>query len=176
LSYHVQVSRSFQRAALFNLTEADMIDRVVEPWSRGARVELGDREWDPADADLTVLEGPELAPPELALGQGWGNASRSARDVTAEVLGRARPVTVVAGAAGRAAVAGALEGLRVVEWDTVRERILASADPGVAYAVVVLDDEVDRFEAGLAVGALGARALLVERGVDRADLAARLRR
>jgi hypothetical protein len=175
LSYHVQVSRSFQRAALFNLSEADLIDRIVEPWSRGARVELGDREWDPVEADLVVLEGPELDAPELALGQGWGNASRTGRDVTAEVLNRSRPVSVVAGPAGRAAVAGALAGLRVVDWETVRERILASADPGVAYAVVVLDDEVDRFEAGLAVGALGARALLVQGDSDLDALPARLR-
>jgi hypothetical protein len=175
LSYHVQVSRSFQRAALFNLSEAELIGRIVEPWSRGARVELGDREWDPAEADLVVLEGPELDSPELALGQGWGNASRGGRDVTAELLNRSRSVAVVAGPTGHAAVAAPLAGLRVVDWETVRERILASADPGVAYAVVVLDDEIDRFEAGLAVGALGDRALLVRDDSDLAALAARLR-
>jgi hypothetical protein len=162
---------------MFNLSEAELLTRIVEPWSRGARVQIGDREWDPSASDLVVLEGEELAAPQLALGQGWGNASRSARDVTVEVLTRARPVAVLAGPSGRPAVERLLDelGLRAVGWQGVRERILASAEPGVAYVVVVMDGDVDRFDAGLAVGALRDRALLVEPGSDLDALAARLR-
>ena len=41
--------------------------------SRGGaagRLSLGDREWDPKDSTLRILEGPQLSPPELAYGQG----------------------------------------------------------------------------------------------------------
>ena len=50
---------------------------MVDPWRAGRKVELGDQEWDPADTVLTILEGPELSQPDLALGQGWNNAERS---------------------------------------------------------------------------------------------------
>ena len=38
-------------------------------------IEFGDREWEPRESKLTILEGPELEGPDLAFGQGWSNAA-----------------------------------------------------------------------------------------------------
>ena len=79
MSFHVEVRRSFHHARLFNLSEDQLRRRVLEPWSRGVTLEMGDREWSPDDSRLTVLEGRELETEELALGQGWNNASNVAK-------------------------------------------------------------------------------------------------
>src|SRR2546425_8084567 len=84
-SFHVQVRRSIHRAWLFNLGEAEL-RRIVEPWSRGEAVEVGDREWVPRESTITVLAGRALDPAELAHGQGWNSAERLAEDVTERVF------------------------------------------------------------------------------------------
>ena len=50
---------------------------------------LGDRGWKRNDAELRILEGPELSNEDLAFSNGWSNAQRSATDVTEAVLGGA---------------------------------------------------------------------------------------
>jgi hypothetical protein len=169
VSFHVEVSRSFHRARAFNLGELELRARVLEPWSRGAPVNLGEREWDPAESRLTVLEGPELDDPDLALGQGWSNATRIARDVTAELLERTRAeAAAVALLAQTPAARAAIEpplaelGVRAVEWRV-----------GVdAAAVLIVLEEAELtarqvFEIGRAVGAFGAEAILVQLGAGR---------
>jgi hypothetical protein len=141
--FHVEIRRSFHRAWAFNLGERELRQAVLEPWWRGQPLELGERTWDPADSRLRVLEGRELAPSELGVGQGWNNAERSATDVTAAVLERPAVAPSVGGAAAarpqsaevallaqtaaaQAAVVSAVEllGLRTVEWARVRPRLL----------------------------------------------------
>src|SRR4051794_4522343 len=114
MSYHVEVGRSsFHRARAFNLDDAQL-RALVEPWARGQTVELGEREWDPRENDLTVIEGPTLDPADLAHGQGWNRATKTGRDVTARVLGgtaaRAvrNAVAVVAADAGEATALASL--------------------------------------------------------------------
>jgi hypothetical protein len=123
MPFHVEIRRSYNHARVFNVGEEELRRTVLEPWSRGGVVELGDREWDPRDCGLVVLEGPALAASDLALGQGWHRAERSARDVTARVLAelRSEPATVAvlaATPAGRRLAAALLErlGLRPVDW------------------------------------------------------------
>jgi len=82
--YHLEVGRSFHRARLFNLDRTE-VDGVLGPWSRGKPVEIAEREWDPAESTLTILEGRELDPAELQMGQGWNSATRVSRDVSAEL-------------------------------------------------------------------------------------------
>src|SRR2546428_5310077 len=89
MAFHLEVSRSLNRARLFNLDEAGL-SRVLGPWAQGQPVEIGEREWDPAESELTVLDGPVLDAPDLAMGQGWSNAAKVSRDVSREVLERAR--------------------------------------------------------------------------------------
>jgi hypothetical protein len=161
-----------RRAQVFNLSEAELRRGVLEPWTRGTPVQLGDREWDPAESELKILEGPELDTQQLAFGQGWSNALRKSRDVTRELLAATPPsvVVMVDTPEARAAVTPLLErlGLRQEDWSVARTRVLDSAGPpGAQAAVIVLDGAPTPerwFEVGLAVGALGGRAILTALG------------
>jgi hypothetical protein len=183
--FHVEIRQSIRRAWAFNLSPERLSHIVVEPWRRGRPVALGDREWVPKDSTLRILEGPQLSPPDLAYGGGWQNAERSAQDVTAAVLREAETqatsVAVLAETpAGQGTVAPLVEQLDVqtVEWAALRARLLAAAtipsagpipqggDVLVAILVVERADPSPQwlFDAGLALGALGARAIVTQLG------------
>jgi hypothetical protein len=170
--FHVEIRRSLRRARVFNLDEAQLRWRVLEPWARGGPVELGDQEWDLRDSALTVLEGPILEPPDLAHGQGWHRALRSAREVTQDVLRARAPTAAVAvlaetPAARRLTTAALAQlGLDATDWAAVRARLLAGRPAGdhIAAALIVVDGHAPAaawlLDAGLAVGALGPRAIV----------------
>jgi hypothetical protein len=183
--FHIELHASGLRAAhAFNLSEGALRAQVLGPWSRGELITLGDRTWDPEKCRLTVLEGPELDPADLSYGQGWNNAGKRARDVTQSVLAQAQapePTPAAPPPPGGSAVAvlGASEalpgflaalGLRAVDWALVRAELLAlatvagaPAPPALeaAAAVVVLGDGgPPGLDVGLALGALGGRAVL----------------
>ena len=192
MAYHVEIRRSFHRAWAFNLDEQALARRILDRWRRGLVVELGDREWEPRDCRITVLEGPQLEFPDLAHGQGWQNAHRSGSDVTSRVLAGA--ATAPATAAGAVAVIatdadgasdaqGLLIGLDLspIDWLAVRGRLLAAARgqpgppaaaAGLAAALLVIGDEPPGaawlFDAGLAVATLGSGAILAVRGAGEA--------
>src|SRR2546428_14154110 len=149
MAFHLEVSRSLNRARLFNLDEAGL-SRVLGPWAQGQPVEIGEREWDPGESELTVLDGPVLEPPDLAMGQGWNNAAKVSRDVSREVLERARADAsqpyAVAVMADEHETHSAIEsvlhglGLRAIDWSAARAGILdpeASAYAAGAVAAVV---------------------------------------
>ncbi len=192
MPFHVEIRQSIRRAWAFNLSPERLSRIVVEPWRHGRPLALGDREWVPKDSTLRILEGPQLSPPELAHGGGWQNAERSAEDVTVAVLSRAQAQATSAAIlaetpTGRGTVAPLLEPLDVqtVEWAALRARLLAPATaPGTeptAYGgeIVVAILVVERadpspewlFDAGLAIGALGGRAIVTQLG-DEASSAA----
>lgn len=176
MPYHVEVRRPRRHARLFNLGEDELRRSVLDPWARGAPLAIGGREWERRESSLRILEGPELAASDLAFGQGWNAAERTARDVTAELLGgpAASSVAVLApdDDAGRP-VTALLEELAVpaAPWAPVRERLLAwLAAPAVpvaldvgAVAIVCGSATPDwwLFDAGLALGALGPRAVVL---------------
>jgi len=183
--YHVEIRRSLRRARAFNLSEKKLHDAVVEPWRRGLPVELGDQKWDPGESVLRILEGPELAQSQLALSRGWSNAERIATDVTTRVMREAASaallVAVIAATESGHEAATALlgeVGVRTVPWATLRARIVAAAtvvpsmpaDTADAVALLVLDGsapgEAWLFDAGLALGALGGRAIVAQLGDD----------
>jgi hypothetical protein len=166
---------------VFNLDEERLRRTIVDPWRHGEALELGDREWDPRESDLRIIEGAELAPEDLAFGRGWQNAERSGRDVAAEILERraieAANVTILAEtAAGERALSEMLEplGVGVVEWNVVRELILGRVDhgeaPEVVAAVLAFEHEAPEgawlFEAGLALAAFGRRAVVARLGAE----------
>jgi hypothetical protein len=98
MPFHVEIKRGVGRAWAFNLSEVELRRTVIEPWRRGAPARLGDRDWPPRGSTLRILEGPELAPPDLAHGQGPNSARRSAEDVTRRVLAEqaaAAPAAIV---------------------------------------------------------------------------------
>jgi hypothetical protein len=183
--FHVEIRRSLRRAWAFNLTEERLRATILEPWRRGQPVELGDHEWDPKDSAMRILEGPKLSPPDLAHGQGPNNAERSSADVTRDAVGRAvreaTSIVVLAETeAAQRAVSAPLEelGVRVADWPPVRARILAAATtvgarhPDAEIVAIVLVAEHSEpasawlFDAGLALGALAERAVLVQLGEE----------
>ncbi|HEX3693656.1 MAG TPA: hypothetical protein VHU13_09950 [Solirubrobacteraceae bacterium] len=88
--YHLELRQFPHNFCRFNLSKADLLSTVLDAWSRRLPLELGERRWDPDQASLTILEGPQLAAHELSMGRGWRNAQRQGRDVTATLLAGAR--------------------------------------------------------------------------------------
>jgi hypothetical protein len=168
--FHVEIRRSLHRARAFNLSEEKLRRTVIEPWRRGGPVELGDQTWDPDESTLRILEGPELSPPDLALGRGWNSAERSAADVTGRALREAAAeagvVAVLADTpAGHEAAMRLLNeiGAHTADWAEVRART-----PAEAVALLVVEQGVPTgawlFEAGFALGAFGRRVVVAQLG------------
>jgi hypothetical protein len=173
VAFHVEIRRSLRHARAFNLTE-QRLRAILDPWRAGRTVELGDQEWDPAESELRILEGPELSPPDLALGQGWNNAERSGTDVTARALAQATVVAVLADTAEAYEAATRFLGgmdVREADWDAVRARLLSGGNdvPGVVVLIVAAEATPSPgwlFDAGIAIGALGGRAIVTRLGDD----------
>jgi len=93
--YHVELRQFPHNFCRFNMSEEQLRADLLDRWLRGEPVEFGERRWDPRQAAIAVLEGPELSLPELAMGRGWRNARRRGRDVTATLLASppAQPAT-----------------------------------------------------------------------------------
>jgi hypothetical protein len=179
MPFHVEISSGFrQRARVFNLDETSMRTEVLDPWLRGRRIRLGEKDFEPKDSTLVVLEGPELADTDLSMGRGWSNAEKVSENVTRRLVDEATPsggpvVAVLADGSAAADVQRMLERLELntVPWAELRAQILgASAQaggPGYA-AVLAVEGTAPSaswlFDAGLARGALGSRAVLVQLG------------
>ena len=96
--FHVQIRQSVHVSREFNLTEEDLRRRILAPWTAGAIVRSGERQWAPERAKLTIYEGPELRPDEIGMGRGWGNVTKHGTEVTAQLLadsGRAQEATAL---------------------------------------------------------------------------------
>jgi hypothetical protein len=145
--FHVELSSSLNHVRVFNLSRAELLATVVEPWLANQRFELAESEWTPSDSSLTILEGRHLGNPELAFGQGWSNAQRSAENVTRHVLETAPPpqlpdAFVVETERPEAVVAEmvAEREVRPVAWAEAAERI-DRRDPSVAAVILVVRRE-----------------------------------
>jgi hypothetical protein len=172
VAFHVEIRRSLHRARAFNLSEEKLRRTIVEPWRSGGPVDLGDQQWNPDESALTILEGPELSPPDLAMGRGWNNAERSAANVTGAVLEDAAADALVVAvfaetAAGLDAAIRLLDriGVRAETWAAVRDR------PNRDVVVLLVAERAApagawMFEAGLALGALGRRAIVAQLGSE----------
>jgi len=104
--YHVELRQFPHNVCRFNLSEREL-RAIAERWAREQWVALGDRQWDPHQARLTILEGPEIGSDQLTMGRGWRAAQRSGSDVTAGVLADTRARLAGAPAAAGAPPAGA---------------------------------------------------------------------
>jgi hypothetical protein len=145
MSFHVEVSSGHNHARLFNVDEAELRSTVLEPWVAGLPFEFGEHDWDPRESRLTVLEGTEMEGPDLAFGQGWSNAQRSAEDVTRRMLEAAEASAPVQAAATIVAdsLDTALKAVRSgrlpqpIHWSTAVERI-NGRDPEVTAVILVV--------------------------------------
>ena len=109
--YHLELRKFPHVVCRFNQSEAQLRALVI-PWTRQEWIEEGERKWNVNEASLTILEGPKLSMPDLAMGKGWRNAQKRSEDVTARVLGAAQTLAEAQGQRGGAspgAVAGAGE-------------------------------------------------------------------
>jgi hypothetical protein len=88
--YHVELRQFPHNFCRFNLTERELRDTVLDGWARGDWIDFGERKWNPHQAKLTVLEGPELPVQQLSMGRGWRSAVRQGSDVTEQLLASAR--------------------------------------------------------------------------------------
>lgn len=105
---------------------------------------MGDREWEPRDSSLKILDGPQLVTQDLAFGQGWANAERASENVTREVLASAPPPVVpdtfvVETASPEAVTADLVAGHdgRAIHWGEARKK-LDGRDPEVAAVILVV--------------------------------------
>jgi hypothetical protein len=151
MPFHIEVSTGRQHARSFNLTDEELRRTVLDPWLAGRPVLLGDRKWTRDDAELKILEGPELSIQDLAFSQGWSNAMRSAGDVTATVVGGASeaqrasrgPATIVIHSDSAVqTLADIVSGQETesVPVEEIRERIDGRAPSGAAVIRVVQRD------------------------------------
>ncbi len=178
MAFHVEISSGFrQRARAFNLDEDALRSTILDPWMRGRRITLGDKDWEPKDCKLIILEGPELSDTDLSMGRGWSNAEKGSQNVTRRLVEASRPasapvVVVLAEGPAAADVAGMLERLELetAPWSELRGQILgAPSEDGPGYAAVLAIEGAEPsaswlFDAGLARGALGSRAVFVQIG------------
>jgi hypothetical protein len=178
MAFHVEISSGFrQRARAFNLGEEELRSTILDPWMRGRPISLGDKDWEPRECKLIVLEGPELADTDLSMGRGWSNAEKTAENVTRRLIdaasGPTKPVIAVLAESETAGaeVARMLERLELetAPWSELRARILSppAEGSGPGYAAVLATDSAEPgaswlFDAGLARGALGPRAVVAQ--------------
>jgi hypothetical protein len=141
--FHVEVSSPLHHARVFNIDEAEL-QQILRLWVAGQVFELGEQEWEPQESRLKILEGKVLEGPDLAFGQGWSNALRSADDVTRSMLEAEQvrapqaPVVAIEASSVDEALAKAAEAApQSLEWVEARKRI-DGRDPSVAAVIVVL--------------------------------------
>jgi hypothetical protein len=98
--FHLELRQFPNNFCRFNLSESELRSQVLDAWVRGDWIELGERKWNPQQAKLTVIEGPELPLDQLTMGRGWRNAQRGGREVTAQILAESTERQAKSGGAG----------------------------------------------------------------------------
>lgn len=144
MPFHVEVRSPPNHARVFNIGDAEL-QQVLKLWIAGQTFEFGEQEWEPRESKLTILEGPALEGPDLAYGQGWSNALRSAEEVTRRLIDAAEtetppaPVFVVEADSvdGAAAQMASGSAPTPIEWAEARKRI-DGRDPEIAAVILVV--------------------------------------
>jgi hypothetical protein len=106
--YHLELRQFPRRVHRFNL-DGPQLGALLLPWAEEKLVELGEQKWSPAEATMTVLEGPEIPLETVSLARGWRLVQKDSKDVTERVLEEAKSqVAAASSAAGaQAAASGA---------------------------------------------------------------------
>jgi hypothetical protein len=102
--YHVELRQFPHNFCRFNLTEQQLREAVLDAWAQGKWIEFGERKWNPHQAHLTVIEGPQLPLDQLSMGRGWRTAAREGQDVTERLLVAARAEIGASHEVGRKAI------------------------------------------------------------------------
>src|ERR1700735_2005039 len=99
--YHVELRQFPHNFCRFNLSEAELREAVLDAWARGEWIEFGERKWNPQQAKLIVVEGPQIPREQRSMGRGWRIVEREGKDVTEQLLAATRDAN--ASAVGSAA-------------------------------------------------------------------------
>lgn len=83
--FHIELRKFPHSAWRFNLSEGEL-RTILVPWTRDEWTEVGERNWNPHESKMTILEGPKLETQEIAMGRGWRNAQRRSEDITEKTL------------------------------------------------------------------------------------------
>jgi hypothetical protein len=144
VAFHVEISAGYHHARVFNLNQEDVMAKVIAPWVEDRIIEMGDREWEPRESSLTILEGPHMETVDLSFGQGWSNAERASENVTRGLLASAPPPSlpdafVVETESPESVTADVVAGHdgKAIHWNEARERI-AGRDPQIAAVILVV--------------------------------------
>ncbi len=99
--YHVELRQFPHNFCRFNLTETELREAILDAWARGEWIEFGERKWNPQQAKLIVVEGPQIPLEQLSMGRGWRIVEREGKDVTEQLIAAAHSAN--ASAAGSSA-------------------------------------------------------------------------
>lgn len=88
--YHLELRQFPHVVRRFNQSH-EQVTALAVPWVKEEWVQVDDRKWNMNQAELTILEGPQLSMPDLAMNRGWGAAQRKSKDITELVLSAFRP-------------------------------------------------------------------------------------
>jgi hypothetical protein len=94
--YHVELRQFPHNFCRFNLTETELGEAVLDAWARGEWIEFGERKWNPQQAKLIVVEGPQIPLEQLSMGRGWRIVEREGKDVTEQLIAAAHSADVSA--------------------------------------------------------------------------------
>ena len=94
--YHIELRQFPHNANRFNV-ERDALMAIAVAWIHDRPVDVAERRWNPREARITIIDGPELTGADLSMGKGWRTAQRRGRDVTSEVMREARAGSVSGG-------------------------------------------------------------------------------
>jgi hypothetical protein len=126
--YHVELRHFPHNSARFNLNQREL-GAIVEPWARGQVIEFGEQRWNPREAEIMILEGPQIPLHQLKVGRGWRVAERSGTDVTDAVIAAAREAFFAGGGGTQAHAVGAAAGDSPAAGGAPAAGGVASADP-----------------------------------------------
>lgn len=139
--FHIELNQAPHRLHRFNLDQRELQTSVLEPWVRGAHIEMGERVWDPSVASVVVLEGPEIPIGRLTMGRGWSVAQREGADVTAQAIAGVRQVLTDAAA------------------EAARQQVSASAAAPAAPSGIAAPAQIAPADAAVLSDALGLEIL-----------------
>jgi hypothetical protein len=86
--FHVEMRMGAEVVRQFNLSEQGLWTRYLAPLMADRDFVLEGHDFTPRKTRISIFEGPQLRPDQLALGRGWQNVERSGNDVTEAILAR----------------------------------------------------------------------------------------
>ncbi|MDE3131044.1 MAG: hypothetical protein KGL16_07805 [Acidobacteriota bacterium] len=125
--FHVEMRMGMQVVREFNLSEQRLWIEFLAPLMADHDFSVEGHEFTPRQTRLKVYEGEELRPDQLGLGRAWQNAERTAADVTARVLVRAREHEAASDRAATEAVPGVASAAAT---ELLHERLLGRLGAG----------------------------------------------